>query len=480
MPVEITIPRLGWSMDQGVFAGWLHADGAHITAGDLLFELEGEKAVQEIESFDGGILCLPPDAPRDGDEVQVGQVVGFLLQPNEPRPQTVGPKPATPVTTEQPDPAASATMSTDASHSSTALSQQQTSSDHHTDFQPRVTPPPFVLPDVAAGPAARRLARLQRVTDPAHSTPLPASDMDRTAVGSAAAVSSMASPRARRRARELGVDWKQIRGSGRGGRVRERDVVQTPPQVQSSAPIPPPRVPGKFRKASPLRSVLAAKMLAGVNEAAPVTLHTKIEASHLLQTRARLKANPDTAHISLNALLLHEVALMLRENRDLNSCWEHDGIRTFDEINLSLAVDTPQGLLAPVIPKADELPLSDLATSSAQLIERTRRGRATTDDLQGGTFTVSNLGMLGIDQFTPILNLPQAAILGLGRITAEPVVVDGQVIAGHVMSLSLTFDHRVIDGAPAARWLQQLTLRLTRTDADIPTTSGGVHPADDV
>ncbi|MFZ9091252.1 MAG: 2-oxo acid dehydrogenase subunit E2, partial [Planctomycetaceae bacterium] len=114
------------------------------------------------------------------------------------------------------------------------------------------------------------------------------------------------------------------------------------------------------------------------------------------------------------------------------------------------------------------------------LIERTRRGRATTDDLQGGTFTVSNLGMLGIDQFTPILNLPQAAILGLGRITAEPVVVDGQVIAGHVMSLSLTFDHRVIDGAPAARWLQQLTLRLTRTDADIPTTSGGVHPADDV
>jgi pyruvate dehydrogenase E2 component (dihydrolipoamide acetyltransferase) len=203
-------------------------------------------------------------------------------------------------------------------------------------------------------------------------------------------------------------------------------------------------------------------MSSGVHGAAPVTIFSRVDADALVAFRARRKADTASSQVpSYNDILVHLTALTLREVPELNACWFREGIHQYDEVHIALAVDTPHGLLAPVLRHADRLDLDQVCAQSRELIDQARAGRLAPQQLEGGTFTVTNLGMFGIDAFTPILNLPQAAILGVGRILLEPVVRDGQISIGHTLTLSLTFDHRVVDGAPAARWLQQLAHQIT-------------------
>jgi len=427
MAHEITVPRLGWSMEEGVLGDWLKASGERVQAGEPLFTLEGEKAAQDIAALDAGILCLPADAPRTGDTVKVGQVIGFLLAEGEEAPALVGKQASTPAV---------------AAPSSARLSRP-------------------------AGPAARRLARQLGVDLDAVPTPDPTGrvvceDVRRASAhrrfNSASATQSIASPRARRRAKELGIDWTSLTGTGRGNRIRESDVLG---HRQLAKPVAPPAsaplFPGKHVRASKLRAIIAQRMVAGVTQAAPVTLVTKVDAEPLVAYRNGLKqAAPDGRSPSYNDILLLLVSRTLREQPQLNACWDRDGIHTYDDIHIAIAVDTDSGLLAPVIRHVDQLTLEQITARSGQFIAEARSGRLCQDDLEGGTFTITNLGMFGINTFTPILNLPQAGILGIGRIVEEPIVRAGQVVSGHTLSLSLTFDHRVMDGAPAARWLQSL------------------------
>jgi pyruvate dehydrogenase E2 component (dihydrolipoamide acetyltransferase) len=427
MAHEITIPRLGWSMEEGVLGEWLKVPGERVQAGDSLFTLEGEKAAQDIAALDTGILCLPADAPRTGDTVKVGQVIGFLLAKGESPPASVGKQAiATAVATPSP----------------TRLSRP-------------------------AGPAARRLARqlgieLNSVPTPDPTGRILCEDVQRAAAlprsTRAAATQPIASPRARRRAKELGIDWTSQTGTGRAGRIRERDVLGHRQFAKPDAPpAPAPVSPGKHVPASKRRSIIAQRMMAGVTQAAPVTLMTKVDAGPLVAYRNSLKqAAPDGLSPSYNDILLLLVARTLREQPHLNACWDRDGIHTYDDIHIAIAVDTDSGLLAPVIRHVDQLTLEQLTARSGHLIAEARSGRLSQDNMEGSTFTVTNLGMFGIDAFTPILNLPQAGILGIGRIAEEPIVCAGQLVAGTTLSLSLTFDHRVVDGAPAARWLQSL------------------------
>jgi pyruvate dehydrogenase E2 component (dihydrolipoamide acetyltransferase) len=433
MPTEITIPRLGWSMEEGVFSEWLKSAGEQIAVGEMLFVLEGDKAAHEIESFDAGVLCIPSDAPRPGDTVKVGQVIGFLLAGGEIAPSSVGGARA------EPAPIAAA---------------------------PQAIPP---IASRAAGPAARRLARKLGIDLNSVPTPDPTGrvlreDVSRFAekmaskkTGYAPEVSRVATPRARRRAKETGVDWRNLPGTGREGRVRERDVVAHSTEADATRIAAPP-TPGRFQRASKIRLTLAQRMLAGVRQAAPVTLATKVDASALVALRNQWRTNED-AHIvaSYTDMLVKLAALALQEMPQLNACWHDDGIWTYDAIHIAIAVDTESGLMAPVIPDADKLSLLQIAVHSRELVAQARAGTLNQSQLQGGTFTITNLGMYSIDAFTPVLNLPQAAILGVGRIVKEPVVRDDAIVVGETLSLSLTFDHRVVDGAPAARWLQRLT-----------------------
>ncbi len=434
MPIEIVVPRLGWSMEEGVFGEWLKAPGDAVRAGDMIYVLEGEKAAQEIESFEAGKLWLAPDAPKKGETVKVGQLIGYLLAEGE-APPAVNRKP--PALT--PSQAAPISSSTSAS------------------------------PKRSAGPAARRLARennldLNQIATPDPTGRIIREDIERTLRATALTSPSLArpsttiaSPRARRKAKELGIHWENAIGAGRNGRIRERDVIALGAKSQPQSPRETaPIVNGEYEPASKIRQIIAQKMHAGVHQAAPVTLTTKVDATALVAFRERLKVNASSDFVpSYNDILINLIAAALPSCPRLNACWHSDRIYLYSAINIAFAVDTEAGLVAPVIENVPSLTLAEIAKQSRLLIEKARTGSLTQTELQGGTFTVSNLGTFDIDAFTPIINLPQSAILGIGRIVKEPIVRGDTIVVGQTLTLSLTFDHRVIDGAPAAAWLQQ-------------------------
>jgi pyruvate dehydrogenase E2 component (dihydrolipoamide acetyltransferase) len=418
MAIPIKVPRLGWTMEEGVFVEWLKPEGAAIAPGDALFVLEGEKAAQEIESIDGGILRLPPDAPRPGQTVPVGAVLGYLLAPAETPDWERASRPAPQVPRRQP-------------------------------------------------PGGSRSGTKSEVRSPTASLGVSSRETEALAMESSGRQGPTASPRARRLAAELGVDWMAIAGSGHTGRIRERDVrsfaqrrVGTPPQTAPSAePTEPRPSAGRLVPLSAARRTIAQRMSASARAVAPVTLTSKAEATNLVSFRNQFSAaveSSETPVPSFTDLTVKLAAMALKQHPSLNASWRDDGIFFSDAIDIGIAVDTDTGLLAPVVRDVPSLGLRQLAVETRRLVERARARRLSADELQGGTFTVTNLGMFGIDAFTPIVNLPQCAILGMGRIVREPTVVGDQIVPREMLTLSLTFDHRVVDGAPAARFLDAL------------------------
>lgn len=381
--IEITVPRLGWSMDEGTFAEWLKRDGEWINPGDMLFVLESEKAAQEIESFDAGTLRLLPDGPEPGDVVKVGQTIGYLVGKDE-----VAELPATKAMSQEP-----------------AAAKQEP--------QP-VAPVPVVV--------------------------------NRSSVEEAAS-----SPRARRVAKELGVDLKQLTGSGKGGRIREQDVRAAVPSVSDKPSV------GRVIPASSLRRTIADRMLISLQTTAPVTLTRRVDATNLQNLRQQFAASKSGSVPTVTAVMIKLTAIALKKHELLNSRWEDDQIVVPNEVHMGIAVDTPQGLLVPVIRDVQHLSLLDIAARLEDIKTRSTARKLTPDELRGGTFTISNLGRYDIETFTPIINTPESAILGVGTMHREAVVLDDdRIVPRDMLWLSLTFDHRVVDGAPAAEFLQTL------------------------
>jgi len=461
--VDVVMPRLGWTMETGKIAEWLKREGDEVRPGETLFTVESDKALQEVEALDGGILRIPPWSTPPGTETPVGTVLAYLVRPGELLPFALdaaagGALPAT-------------RHGGGAGGATVAGGVGDAGSD----------PPPVSAAtptDTAKNPTPRRPA----------------------------GVAPPISPRALRIAAELGVDWTMLAGSGRSGRIVERDVRELAAQ---SAPAIPERVtplarraaetagvdvhcltaqmPGKRitrddvdaaardattgatgtgdGRARPLggtRRLIAERMAQSAQTAAPVTLTTDADATELARLRDHVKAatgNGDTPAPSYNDLLARLVALALLEHPDLNSSLSGDAIVRHDAVHMGIAVDTDKGLLVPVVRDAHKKSVREIAAESARLIAQARAGRARLDDLRGSTFTITNLGMYAIDAFTPIINLPECAILGVGRIVARPIVIDeeaGEIAVRKMMALSLTFDHRLVDGAPAARFLQHV------------------------
>ena len=403
MAHPIQIPRLGWSMEEGVFVEWLKADGDSIEPGDTLFNLEGEKAIQEIESIDGGVLRIPADAPAEGETVLVGQVIAWLCADDE--------------------------------------------------------EPPAELPAVdlaaaaAAGPAAPPGARPAPSAPSSPSAPSAPSATARAAVATLAAPPARrpaSSPRARRVAAELGIDWTRLSGSGKGGRIRECDI-RAAADAGMAAQVDP---------AASVRGVIARRMLTASQSTAPVTLTTTADAAALVSLRQQFLATAgDEPAPGYNEILLKLTAIVLVDHPQIRSQWTESGPQppaADAPIDIGLAVDTESGLMVPVVRNPASTTLKALVQSVTDLADRARSRTLGADEMSGGVFTITNLGAHGIDAFTPILNLPQAAILGLGRVRAIPVVQGEEIVPGQQISLSLTFDHRVLDGAPAAGFLADL------------------------
>ena len=402
MAIEIVVPRLGWSMDEGTFVEWLKQDGEKVEAGEMLFVLEGEKASQEIESFDAGILRIPPDAPQPGDEVVVSQLLAYLVEDGEVPPFELegAAKPKAPEPPRKEEPVTQATAPAPA--------------------------PETQVPEPASAPPSKRTA---------------------------------ITPRARRVARELGVEWSGLRGTGVGGRIREEDIRAAAQASEPPAPVEVPATAGQGTTVpiTRIRQTIAERMVAGVNEAAPVTITTKVDASGLVALRDRFKASDQYEFTpTYTDMVVKLVAIAVGEHPMITGQWHEDGIFIPKDVHIAFAVDTESGLLAPVIFDVPEKSLSKIAAESREIVDSARKGELKVDQLQNGVFTITNMGGYGVDSFTPIINLPQSAILGVGRIVREPVVLNGEVVPGETMSLNLTFDHRVIDGAPAARFLERV------------------------
>ena len=275
--------------------------------------------------------------------------------------------------------------------------------------------------------------------------PVPAERRDAQQIGRI-----FVSPRAKRLADERAIEWRALCGTGPEGAIVERDVLLALDLL--------PAQDGDTLKVVPMsgaRAIIAARMAQSSAETAAVTLTTEVDATELVERRRNLAG--EGVAVSYNDLLLLLVSRALREHPGLNASLDGNSIRYMRCVNIGLAVDSESGLRVPVIRDADRRSLAEIAAETARLIESVRTGRIRPDEMAGATFTVTNLGMFGIDAFTPVINMPECAILGVGRIKPQPSVIGGEIVIRQKMWLSLTFDHRIVDGGPAARFLQTLT-----------------------
>jgi len=416
--IEIVMPRLGWDMKAGTVVEWLKHDGDRVAAGEFLFLVESDKSTTEVEALDSGTLHIPDQALHLGEELPVGTLLAYLLEDDERLPSA-----ATPAETSPPSTAPASAVAEE--RMTVVVAEGEANADAGLDHSRRRRHP-------------------------------------------------VASPRAKRLATELGVDWAALTGSSRSGRIVARDIQEAFARAGTapSAPVPAtaPPIPATKRAATaspaipltPMRRVIGERMAQSAHTVAAVTLTTEADASALVRVRAELAealAGQDTPIPSYNDFFIRLVASALREFPDLNAALTDAGIVRHEAVNIGLAVDTERGLFVPVVRDAHARSVQAIAGESARLIAAVRAGQAAQADLAGGTFTITNLGMYEIDAFTPIVNPPQCAILGLGRIVARPVVVDedaGTVGVRKMLALSLTFDHRLVDGGPAARFLQRI------------------------
>jgi len=399
--MQILMPKLGLTMTEGTLTEWIKREGDSVRQGEILFLFESEKATMEYE------------APTDG---LLGQI---LVEPGT----TVAC--GTPVVTL----AADATLV-----ASPAL--------------------PSETPTIIATPVAKRRARELGVD-----------------------LATLAGRGPEGRVHLAGIDLGRVQGSGPGRRISRDDILVAARQALSAAPdhSPEPDRPTyadhptyrSRRTLSGVRDVIARRMSESAFTAPHITLHTEADATMLVAARQQINEElaggaASVVKISYNALLAALVARALHEHPALNACLIEDEIRIYEAINIALAVDTERGLLVPVIRDADRLDLVNIQRTGDALIQRALVGKSLPDDLSGGTFTITNLGMFDIDGFTPIINQPQSAILGVGRIVSKPVDVGGQVGLSQMMTLSLSFDHRIVDGGPAARFLQRVKQLIER------------------
>ncbi len=469
MAVEILMPRLGWTMEEGVFVQWLKQDGEQVRPGDLLFTIEGDKAADDVEAFDSGILRIPPDAPAPGVTIRVGTLLGYIVQPGEPAPFEVDDRPTTPSTTLRAGNDQRPTTDDRPTPGDQDIERQAIGDNGRSlvaSHAPSTSPKSARAP--AISPRARRVAKelgvaWAGIAGSGRTGRIVERDI-RAAALRPPAVEVRASPLARRLAEELGVDIEQVAASMPGRRIERADVEQAaraarPAPAPASVPLP------ALDQATPLsgiRRITAARMAESAHTTAPVTLTTEADATELVRLRSQISADLAGANLqvpSYNDLLARLVALALLEHPALNATLVDERIVQQAAVHIGMAVDTERGLLVPVVRDAHSKSVQQIAAESARLIERARAGAAAADELRGSTFTITNLGMYDIDAFTPIVNLPECAILGVGRIVARPVVVDEQaetVAVRRMMALSLTFDHRVVDGAPAARFLKRV------------------------
>jgi len=421
MPVDVTMAKLSDTMEEGKILKWLKHPGERVAIGEIIAEVETDKANMELEAYDEGTLAEV--RVREGESAPVGAVIAVLAAPGEGA---------------APGPAAGAGKAAAAAEKAPPVAKAPPAA-------PRAAAPAKAEPGRAFRPT------VVRRPEPAESP------------GDAASVK--ASPLARRIAHDQGLDLARVAGTGPGGRIVQKDVEAalaarggpSPAPAKPAAPLEPRPAAGNRVDLSRIRRTTAKRMGESKREIPHFYASAEIamdEAARLKEALAALEG--EYAGLTYTHLVVKAVGLALTRAPALNASYDGDAMVLHEAVNIGVATAVEDGLVVPVVRHCDREPLAAIVRQARGLLERARSGRFASDDLTGATFTLSNLGMLPVTEFAAVINPPQAAILAVGTIRETPVVREGQIVPGRMMTVTVSCDHRIIDGMLAGRFLGEL------------------------
>ncbi|MEJ2305870.1 MAG: dihydrolipoamide acetyltransferase family protein [Anaerolineales bacterium] len=412
------MPALGMAQETGKVIAWLKAEGQPVSEGEPILEIETDKATVEIEAPASGVLGGV--SAGEGDEVPVGQTIAWILAAGEEPPA----------------------FGVDARIAGTVRPAHEAS---------KPTP---------VSPVARRMAQEHRLDlaklkkDGGRITKADVQQLiDQGPAGRQPARLAPASPKARRLAQELNLEIAELSGSGPDGAVLAADVTAASAPASQALASAPAIPTSSMAEVGTVWKLMAERVTRSWTSVPHFYLLREVNASRLQAWRERAQSQ-SALHVTYSDLLVRLAAAALRRHPHLNATWEDGKIRTFEEINVGLAVAVEEGLVVPVIRQADRLTVEGIAAARQMLVERAQSRKLSLEDIQNGTFTITNLGMYGVDAFNAIVPIPQAAILAVGRIAERVVPLDGKPAVQPMMIVSLSCDHRVVDGARAAQFLQ--------------------------
>jgi pyruvate dehydrogenase E2 component (dihydrolipoamide acetyltransferase) len=420
MATNVIMPALGVAQQTGTLLKWLKAEGQAVTKGEPLMEIETDKATVEIEATASGILANVTASA--GEAIPVGQKIAVIIALGES---------ATPATLQDPHPRIASGAGS--------------------------RPHPNPLPE-GEGKSEARLGPLSEI--PSESHPLPVGE-GRGEGRSAVRGKILASPAAKRIAREQGIDLRSLWGSGPEGSVLAEDVLRAA-QSRGDRPVAPTSMAQDLMPLSPMRRIVGQRMTQSKQSAPHFYLSMDIDMTRVVKVRTELKERGSDAIPSINDFILLACARALKDFPSMNSSYTEQGIKVHPDINIGMAVALEEGLVVPVIRNADQLTLTQLAQKSRELADKAQTKKLFPLDYEGGTFTVSNLGMLGVDSFIAIINPPQCAILATGRVAPRVIADKVGMMIRPMMTATLSADHRVVDGAIAARFLQAVKRQLEK------------------
>ena len=430
MPKEIYLLKVGMTMTEGMVSEWYIADGQQVNKGEMLYALETEKVNMDVDAeFDGKVKHLV----QAGEMMEPGDVVGFIFEDGEEIPSNLS---AIPVK----------------HNSAIGAVEPGSKPGSEPETQPVVKGVPVNKDNrVKSSPAARRLAKELDVDFTTLTGTGPGGRIIEADVQAVATTVVRASPLAKRLAEQKGVNIASIKGSGPGGRIVEADIEAAAKKSSTS-------IAGETIALKGMRKTIAQRMFTSLQSTAQLTMDMEASMDDAVRLRESLidEWQGEQIRPTYTDLVVKAVAKALKSHPLMNSQLGETEITLLSDIHVGIAVAVPNGLVAPVIRNADELSVKEIAVESSRLATLAWNGTLGLDDYAGGTFTISALGMYGVDSFTPIINTPQAGILGVNRIF-DGVAWDGdRPLKAKKMNLSLTWDHRVLDGAPAAEFLGEV------------------------
>ena len=418
MATKVIMPKLSPTMEEGQISRWLKKEGDKVSMGEPLAEIDTDKATMEMQALANGVLRKI--IIGEGQAAPLGQLIAIIAEPNEDIASLMSEtRAAAPAKQEQPK-------------------QEQEKPAEQPPLQPQAR-----AATASAAPAPRSVGNGQ-----------PRTDSGRMVV----------SPLAARMAAEAGIDLRSLQGSGPGGRIIKRDIEAaiSQPKAEPSFPriVPARQVPQigasayRDEAASEIRKTIAKRLVTSLGPVPHFFLTTEIEMDRAAEMRRGINALDPDLKISINDVIIKVAAAALVQHPEVNASFQEKFVRYYERADIGVAVAIEDGLITPVVRAADQKSLSQIATEVRELAERARSRRLKPEEYTGATFSISNLGMFGIDEFTAVINPPEGAILAVGAMSAKPVVRDNEIVIRQMMRVTMSCDHRVIDGATGAKFLQ--------------------------